>query len=30
VRHDYNGSWDESFSSHAGITFVFGGSVKKS
>jgi hypothetical protein len=30
VRHDYNGSWDESFSSHAGITFVFGGSGKKS
>lgn len=28
VRHDYNGSWDYSFSSHAGITFVFGGGAK--
>jgi hypothetical protein len=30
VRHDYNGSWNNSFSSRAGITFVFGGGSSKS
>ncbi len=30
VRHDYNGSWDQNFSSHVGITFVLGGGNSKS